>query len=430
MRGIIFWDMFIQARERNSRVNGMSEMNLHAILILFLLAAALGSAASAQTTSDTAFSQVVVSKVTINPQVLMVGDTGTITVTVQNTGTEAVDINRATLYLDGIHLLNEGAYDSHVTLGPGNSKDFTFFVTATGRGGLYQPRFYMDFLGSGFLSYLIPLRIDNSGLQVSVIDAPDYFSTERKDQITLLVGNPRDVNLTGITITAEGEGVKIIQSNYFVGDLGAGQSTQVVFDVIPSRATTLTFHTSYRNGFNVHGTDTQFPLQIDNSRRSADLVINNVKLTPSGASYQLDADITNGGLDNAKSVIITVQSPAQPVDPYPSYVIGTLAVDDFSSFSLTFTAPQTLSTLPVLIQWKDSDGNAYQETLALNLRTAAGGSGTGPSQGGGGGLQTSPIAIVLIVAAAVALFIAWRKGIFTRMRKRGKESQGDQKVRR
>lgn len=408
----------------------MSEMNLHACLILFLLAAALGSAASAQTTSDTASSQVVISATIVDPSVLMTGDIGTITVTVRNTGNQTVEMNRATLFTDGVVLLNKAAYDALSDLGPGNSRDFTFSVEATGTGGLYEPRFYLDFRRSGSLSSYIPLQIDNTGLQVSVVSSPDFFATGRNDVITLRIGNPRDDNLTAITITPSGEGVRTIQNSYFVGDLGPGASTQVSFNVIPSGVTTLTFHTIYRNGINLHSADTPVPILIDNSRRNADLVINNVKLTPSGAGYQLDADITNGGLDDAKSVIITVQSPAQPVDPYPSYVIGTLAVDDFSSFSLTFTAPQTLSTLPVLIQWKDSDGNAYQETLALNLRTAAGGSGTGPSQGGGGGLQTSPIAIVLIVAAAVALFIAWRKGIFTRMRKRGKESQGDQKVRR
>ncbi|HXW99449.1 MAG TPA: CARDB domain-containing protein, partial [Methanomicrobiales archaeon] len=182
-------------------------MKFQGILIILMLAAALGGSAMAQTTSDTAFSQVVVTRVVLDPQVPMVGDTGTITVTVQNTGTEAVEINRATLYADGINLLNAGAYDSLITLGPGNTRDFTFFVTATGQPGLYQPRFYLDFLGSGFLSYLIPLRIDNTPLQVSVVSTPDFFASGRDDQVVLRIGNPRGSNLTSITITPSGTGV-------------------------------------------------------------------------------------------------------------------------------------------------------------------------------------------------------------------------------
>jgi hypothetical protein len=416
-------------------------------LILFLLISGISTVVSAQTVQDTTFSQVVISRVTIDPPVLMVGDKGSITVTVQNTATEAVDIHRATLYVDGINLLNKGAYDSLSTLGPGNSKDFTFLVSATGLGGLYQPKFYLDFVGGGFLNYLIPLKIDNTGLQVSVIDAPDYFSTGRKDQITLRVGNPRDNNLTSIIITPKGEGVKTTQSNYFVGDLGSGKSAQVVFDVIPSQSTNLTFHTSYRNGINIHETDTQVPIQVDDSRRSADLIINNVKLTSSGGSYELDGDITNGGVDVAKSIVVTVKDPARPVDPYPSYVVGGLAVDDFSSFSVTFSAP-ALTSVPVLVQWKDSDGNSYQNTIDVNLRTVGTGASTGSTSsqvaagarggggpfgffgGGRGGASLPYTEIIIVIIVAVVGIVAWRKGVFSKILRRGKGKQGNQQVKR
>jgi len=420
-------------------------MKPHVYLILLILVATFGGAVSAQSTSqsasDTAFTQVVVSKITVNPSVLMVGDTGTITVTLLNTGTEAVPIARATLYTDGIVLLNTGAYDTLTNLGPDNSKDFTFMVQATGTGGLYQPRFYLDFQGAGSMSSYIPLQIDNTGLQVSVASVPDYFATGRSDQVTLRVGNPRDDNLTGITITPSGEGIRTVQSNYFVGDLGPGKSTQVVFDVIPSQPTMLTFHTSYRNGINAHSTDTEVPIQIDDSRRSADLVINNVKLTSSAGSYEIDGDITNGGLDDAKSVVVSVQSPATPVDPYPSYVVGTLAVDDFSSFTVTFSA-QALTSVPILVQWKDSDGNSYQNTININLRTATlsgstgststGSRGGGPSGifGGGQGVQIPITEIIIVIVIAIVGIVAWRRGVFRRILPRGKGKQEKPPIKR
>jgi hypothetical protein len=423
-------------------------MKIHAYMILLILVAISGTAVAAQTasTSDTAFTQVVVSKITVDPSALMVGDKGTITVTVSNTGTESVPIARATLYTDGILLLNPGAYDTLTNVGPDNSRDFTFQVQATGTGGLYQPRFYMDFQGAGSLSAYIPLQIDNTGLQASVSSIPDFFATGRTDQITLRVGNPRDDNLTGITITPSGEGIRTIQSNYFVGDLGPGATRSVAFDVIPSQPTTLTFHTSYRNGINIHTTDTVVPIQIDNSRRSADLVINNVKLTTTGGSYELDGDITNGGLDDAKSVVVSVQSPATPVDPYPSYVVGTLAVDDFSSFSVTFSA-QALTAVPILVQWKDSDGNSYQDTININLRTATlggttgstGSQASGSARGGGGafgffgggrGTQLPITEIIIVIIVAVVGVVAWRKGVFSKILKRGKGRQGSQQPKR
>jgi uncharacterized repeat protein (TIGR01451 family) len=384
----------------------------------------------------------VVSKITVDPSVLMVGDKGTITVTVQNTGTEAVPVARATLFTDGVVLLNTGAYDTGLSLGPANSRDFTFQVQATGTGGLYQPRFYLDFQGAGSLNSYIPLQIDSTGLQVSVASVPDFFATGRSDQVTLRVGNPREDNLTGIIITPSGEGIRTIQSNYFVGDLGPGATTSVVFDVIPSQTTTLAFHTSYRNGINPHSTDTVVPILIDNSRRSADLVINNVKLTSSGGSSELDGDITNGGVDDAQAVIVSVQSPATPVDPYPSYVVGNLNVGDFSSFTLTFSG-QALTTVPVLVQWKDSDGNSYQDTVEVNLRTAGPGGSTGSAgsaaaaaaRGGGGGgflfgggrgVQLPITEIIIVIIIAIAGIVAWRKGVIQKILKRGKGRQGNQ----
>jgi hypothetical protein len=422
-------------------------MKLKISLLCIMLIATLGGIASAQAMSDTAFSQVVISKTVTSPSVFMTGDIGTITVTVENTGTEAVSIARATIFTDGIVLLNPGAYDQVVTLGPGNSRDYSFNVQATGTGGLYQPRFYLDFQGSGSMSSYVSLRIDNTGLQVSVDSVPDYFATGRTDQITLRVGNPRDNNLTGITIIPSGTGVRTIQSNYFVGDLGPGASSEVVFSVIPSEPTDLTFRTTYRNGINSHDTDTTVPIVIDNSRRSADLVVNNVKLTPQGGSYELDGDITNGGLDDAKSVVVTVQSPAQPVDPYPSYVVGSLAVDDFSSFSITFAA-QALTSVPVLVQWKDSDGNAYRDIVEINLRTAAisgsssgasspttgaGRGGGGPAGffgGGRGGFSIPFIPIIIVIVIVVILAVAWRKGVFDRIRGKGKGKQAPPQTKR
>ena len=241
--------------------------------------------------------------------------------------------------------------------------------------------------------------------------------------------------------------MRALQNTIFIGDLGPGDSAQAVFDVIPSQATNLTFTTTYREGINVHSTITTVPILIDNGRRSADLVVNDITLTPKGGSYEVDGDVTNGGVDQALAVVVSVSSPAQPVDPYPSYVIGTLSVDDFSSFSVTFSGGPALTSVPLLVTWKDSDGNSYSNTVDVNLRTASvsggtgsqsrvvtGGGGGGPlgffgGGGGRGGLQVPVIPIIAIIVIAVALLVAWRKGVFDRFTKKGKGKQGNQQNR-
>ena len=87
-------------------------------------------------------------------------------------------------------------------------------------------------------------------------------------------------------------------------------------------------------------------------------------------------DVTNAGVTDATGMILSVGAPAHAVEPYSSYAVGALASNDFSSFTLTFTASD-LSAVPVTIQWKDADGNTFTTTKTLDLRTLSGSGVTG-----------------------------------------------------
>jgi hypothetical protein len=75
-------------------------------------------------------------------------------------------------------------------------------------------------------------------------------------------------------------------------------------------------------------------------------------------------------------MVVSVGSPAKAVEPYAQYAIGSLAADDFSSFEITFTT-NDLSSVPLVITWKDKDGNSFSITKNLILRTSSGSSSTG-----------------------------------------------------
>jgi len=74
-----------------------------------------------------------------------------------------------------------------------------------------------------------------------------------------------------------------------------------------------------------------------------------------GGHYKVTGDVTNAGLEDAKSVLVTSGSPAVPVDPFRVYVVGSLEPDDFSGFEVTFTA-EDADFVPLLIYYKDDDG--------------------------------------------------------------------------
>jgi hypothetical protein len=126
-------------------------------------------------------------------------------------------------------------------------------------------------------------------------------------------------------------------------------------------------------------------LNLGVNKLAAVPVINNIALTSLGTGYQLTGDVTNAGVTDASGMVVTVAAPAHPIEPYSNYAIGSLASNDFSSFTLTFTADD-LSAIPVNVQWKDANGNIFSSVTTLNLAT---GSGTTGSRSGSSGTGNS-----------------------------------------
>jgi len=202
----------------------------------------------------------------------------------------------------------------------------------------------------------------------------------------------------------------------------------VTFDVWADTETNLTFDVSYQNGLNTHHSLLTMPVMIGGRETAADLVVNNIEVTRNGPLLTIDGDVTNAGLEDAKAVKVTVGSPAEPTDPNPIYVVGSLEPDDFSSFEVTCTV-QGETSIPLVIQYRDSDGTIFEKTESISLRTSlvsTSGSGVpaGNTQGSsfgqrrpgglfgfGNGVGKVPVTeIAVVIVAAVLLLVAWRKG--------------------
>jgi hypothetical protein len=176
-------------------------------------AMAATSADQTATSADQAAASVAVTNVTIEPTVFMQGDTGTITVTIVNSGTQAVSISRAEILSSDVNVLNYQTYESVGSIGPGNTMKFTFYIQAGNVDGTYFPMFYLGFTGAGSLRYPLALKVADTPLTVSVVDAPDTFSAGAKDTVTLAVSNPRPNMVNGVTVTPTGAGIKTTQSS-------------------------------------------------------------------------------------------------------------------------------------------------------------------------------------------------------------------------
>jgi hypothetical protein len=352
-------------------------------IILLLLLAASASAATTATTSDStsttaqdAASLVYVSSVKIDPADFYPYEQGTITVTLMNAGTSSVGLSNPDLLSDKIHIMNKDSWSTTSFIGSGSTITYSFLVQADPPDGTYFPLFSVGTQNSGSIHYPLIIKVDSADIKASISQKPDTFALSTKDTVNLSIINPRDSSIQNIIITPSGQGIDISPSQKYISSLNGQSSVEIPFSVTPNQQSSLNFHISYQNGDNDHSTDVILPIVPGDNKKAAIPIVNNVELVSSGSSYSLTGDVNNAGLTDAKSMIVTVGAPAQAVEPYAQYAIGSLAADDFSSFEITFTA-KDLSSVPLVITWKDKDGNSFGSTKNLNLRTNAGSGTTG-----------------------------------------------------
>lgn len=408
-------------------------MNYRIFIALLVLTALCGIAAAATDAESNAASQISVTGITKSPETLMPGDQGFITITITNSGDESASINRAKLCTNDLTVVNENAYDVVGDIGGGNSMEFTFTVKAGAASGIFYPSFYLDYTKAGSLRSSIPVIVDNTGPQVSLLGVPETFTWGKTEDITVLVGNPRDSELSAITITPVTNNIKSDQTGYFIGDLEQDESTEVTFAITPEEEGDLTFAMSYRNGVNDHSTTISIPMTFGMDKTGADLVVNEISASSSGATSTVSGDVTNAGLEEAFSVMVTVGEPAIPTNPNPVAVIGALEPDDFSGFEVTYTM-QSTGQVPVLVTYKDKDGNIYEEefyvTTGIGMEGAAasddrksttavksaGGNRNPMGSMGSGFAQMPLIPIIFGILIIAGGLIAWRKGYLARAR--------------
>ncbi len=370
------------------------------ILLLLLIGAVNATptpvptnAASSSTTlsPEQALAQISVTSVTLDPQVFYPGEEGTVTVQVANSGTQSVALASADILDPNIAVEGNNPYNTMLYLGPGNVMTYTFVVKVTSDVGTYFPLFTLASRDAGSIRYPIQLEVEADDIHAGISYKPDNFAVSTESTVNLSIINPRDGPVSTIVVTPEADGVVVSPAQYFVSSLGAGSDVEIPFDIIPSTGTNVTFHITYQNGImNQHSTDVVLPLNLGVNKAAVVPVLNDLALVSQAGTYQLTGDVTNAGITDASGLVLMVGPPAQPQQPYSSYAVGSLTSDDFSSFTLTFTA-NDLSNIPVIIQWKDADGNTISTTHNLDLRSIApsGSTGTRSSSSGSTGSATS-----------------------------------------
>ena len=392
-----------------------------ALACLIAVAGAATSTVPAANPQDAA-ALVYVSGYEITPGVFYPGETGILTVHVTNAANTTVAVSQPDLIDPNVDVINKGAFTTATSIGPGATVDYNFVIKADGPDGTYLPLFTVSASawGSTAIHSQIKLKIDSTEIKASISNKPNTFSLEKTDTVNVTVVNPRLGDISDIQIIATSPGSDISPSEEQVKSIPAGTSVNVPFAITPHQQSDVTFKVTFRNGDNVHTTTVVLPLNIGEDKTAVLPVISNVALASKAGTLTLTGNVGNAGITDAQGMVISVGGPEKPVAPDPNYEIGSLAANDFTTFTLTFISAD-LSAVPVQVKWKDSQGTTHSSTTTLDLRNLAGSSGgIGSSSGSatGSGLSSfyPVIAGVIIVLAGIVLYMK-RKWITSKLKK-------------
>jgi len=375
----------------------MKKSNSLIILVGLLILSSITVAVQAYETPESivAASKVYVSNAVYDPGSFFTGDAGTVTIYVTNANTNQSTVVNHVSFGDTNIRLTSQPYDSSTNIGPLQTQPFVFSVDTNAKEGTYYPTFTLNFRDADSLYYRATVKVDNTPLELTILDKPDAYLAGKKKTIYAQIANPRDDKVSNVVLEVTGAGIETTPSKTYIGDMAPDSKIPLNFTITPEYATTANLSLKYDNGDNHHIVKLDIPVPFGTDKKQANPVISNVVVKPDVGVYRITGDVTNAGLENANSVTITSLSPAVPKDPYRSYVVGVLKPDDFGSFEVTFTALNATS-VPLQMSYKDGDGNVYTSIQDVQLSgvTLASSEKSAP--------PILPVVAIIVIVAAFA----------------------------
>jgi hypothetical protein len=406
------------------------------VLTLVIALVPLCSAAGTITATNPsdAAALVYVSGYEMDPGVFYPYESGTITVHVTNAANASVVVAEPDLIEPHIKVKNTDVFNTKTSIGPGATVSYTFVVSVDATDGNYYPLFTLAPVAySNPVHSTLTVKVDSADARATISQKPDLFSISKKSSVNITIVNPRDDDLINAFVVASSPGAEIFPEERYIGTIPANSKAETTFQITPDAQTDVFFNVTFDNGDNHRQTSVVLPLNIGEDKTGAEIVVNNIESSSSGMTQTLKGDVTNNGLVDAKSVLVTVGSPATPVDPNPVYAIGNLEPDDFSSFEVTYTTTGN-GAIPVIVEYKDAEGNTFTNKFSISANTNSALPGAAAANGapasassqrrgmfgsfGSGASQIPVTEIVIALIAIIALIVAWRKGLLKRLANR------------
>lgn len=387
---------------------------------------------------------VMITDYNVYPEVLMPGDTGTITLTITNmaeqasqtetterTGYSETTMTETTMSInariESIHLLGKGIdvvttgdlreeYLNVGDLGPGKSINISFAIKAI-HAGTFIPYVRIDVKNGNSVRFPLLVKVDSADVKISA-DAHPSIAMGEITAISLTVLNTRRNKIEAVRLVPMTKGVKLSPSEFPIGTMAPDELVNASFDIAigdsfggSEKETELEFKVEYKNGDNYHESYCKIPVEVVHGYGVRLIASKFPSSIRRGEMAVIELDTVNMRSDEVKSAIVVPLTEGLVYQP-SEYFIGNMRPGDLYTARFKIDDTSNMKTginkLDFKVIYKDANG--YQEsdvcTLTLNVvAIEAAKTSTSPSGG-----SIVPFAVIfIIIAIGSVLYIRRRK---------------------
>lgn len=256
-----------QDKGRNDNMKRKKIIVHFSVLLLMLIVILMQLPGSVADTDVTIRPSIMV-ECSVDPEYLMPGDEGTVTVTLKNAAKtysysvfvdeneeevfelSAQVLDASLLSTDNIQVTSDSYHDVGL-LGPGDTIDFTYSINIDqdAKDGIHFLNFV--FVGGGDMydvRWKVPVTVDSS--QVEIISTE---SLDGSHYVVLDIANTRPNTINAVTIIPVTENVTFEPAQYFIGTMDSDEMFTIRFDVdTDDDIDRIRIKASFKNGNNWH----------------------------------------------------------------------------------------------------------------------------------------------------------------------------------
>ena len=385
---------------------------------------------------------VMITSYKVYPEVLMPGDTGTITLTITNMAEQAsqtettktegdsettttettMSINAR---IESIHLFGKGIdvvttgdlreeYLNVGDLGPGKSINISFAIKAI-QEGTFFPYVRIDVKNGNDVRFPLRVKADSSDVKISA-DAPSSIAAGEITTIGLTVLNTRQNKIEAVRLIPMTKGVKFSPSEFPIGTMAPDELVNASFDLaigdsFGGSENEIEFKVEYKNGDNYHESYCKIPIEVVEgygvrliaSKFPSSIII--------GEMAEIELDTVNTRSDEVKSAIVVPLTEGRMYQP-SEYYIGNMRPGDLytAQFKIDTSNMKTgVNNLDFKVRYKDANGYQESDVCTLTLNAVAMEAAKTNTAASSGGFIIPIVVILIIVAFGLVLYIRRRK---------------------